>query len=92
MAEVGPGGHHFGTPHTRARFTTEFFQSFLADRQGYENWVAAGSQDPAQRARVLWKDVLAAYEPPPIDPGLCEALDDYVARREREIGDKSLHD
>jgi trimethylamine:corrinoid methyltransferase-like protein len=40
----------------------------------------------------LWKDVLAAYEPPPIDPSLREALDDCVARRQREIGDKSLHD
>lgn len=92
MAEVGPGGHHFGTAHTQARFSTEFYQPFLADRQGFENWVAAGSQDAAQRAHALWKDVLAAYEPPPVDPALREALDDFVARREREIGDKSLYD
>ena len=29
--------------------------------------------------------MLAAYEPPPLDPGTAEALDDYVARREREL-------
>jgi trimethylamine--corrinoid protein Co-methyltransferase len=92
MAEVGPGGHHFGTAHTQARFSTEFYQPMLADRQGYENWVAAGSPDAAQRASALWKDVLAAYEAPPVDPALREALDDFVARREREIGDKSLYD
>jgi trimethylamine--corrinoid protein Co-methyltransferase len=92
MAEVGPGGHHFGTAHTQARFSTEFYQPFLADRQGYENWVSAGSLDAAQRAGALWKDVLAAYEPPAVDPALREALDDFVARREREIGDKSLYD
>src|SRR5258708_408028 len=92
MAEVGPGGHHFGTAHTQARFSTEFYQSFLTDRQGFENWVAAGSPDAAQRAHALWKDVLAAYEPPPPDPALREALDDFVARREQEIGDKSLYD
>jgi trimethylamine--corrinoid protein Co-methyltransferase len=92
MAEVGPGGHHFGTAHTQARFSTEFYQPLLADRQGYENWVAAGSQDAAQRANGLWKDVLTAYEPPPVDPALREALDDFVARRILEIGDKSLYD
>jgi trimethylamine--corrinoid protein Co-methyltransferase len=92
MAEVGPGGHHFGTAHTQARFSTEFYQPFLADRQGFENWVAAGSQDAARRAHTLWKDVLAAYEPPPVDPALREALADFVARRELEIGDKSLYD
>jgi len=92
MAEVGPGGHHFGTAHTQARFSTEFYQPFLADRQGYESWAAAGGADAAQRANALWKDVLAAYEPPPTDPALREALDDFVARREREIGNKSLYD
>jgi len=92
MAEVGPGGHHFGTAHTQARFSTEFYQPLLADRQGYESWVAAGSHDAAQRANALWKDVLAAYEPPAVEPALREALDDFVARREHEIGDKSLYD
>ncbi len=92
MAEVGPGGHHFGTAHTQARFSTEFYQPFLSDRQGFENWVAAGSPDAAQRANALWKEVLAAYEPPALDLAVREALDDFVARRELEIGDKSLYD
>jgi trimethylamine--corrinoid protein Co-methyltransferase len=92
MAAVGPGGHHFGTEHTQARFSTEFFQSFVADRQGYENWVAAGSHDAAQRASLLWKELVAQYEAPPLDPGLRQALDDYVARRERELEGKSLYD
>lgn len=92
MAAVGPGGHHFGTEHTQARFSTEFFPTFVADRQGYENWVAAGSHDAAQRASVLWKELVAQYEAPPLDPGLREALDDYVARRERELEGKSLYD
>lgn len=92
MAAVGPGGHHFGTPHTQARFSTEFYQSFLADRLGYESWLAAGSLTAAQRANGLWKDVLAHYEQPPLDPSIQEALNDYVARRERELEGKSLYD
>ena len=34
----------------------------------------------------MWKEMLAAYAPPSIDPAVDEALTDYVARREREIG------
>ena len=92
IAEVGPGGHHFGTPHTQARYSTEFYQSFLSDRLGYETWLAGGGLDAAQRAYAIWNDLLAQYEPPPLDPGIKEALDDYVARRERELEGKNLYE
>ena len=36
--------------------------------------------------------MLAAYEPPPLDPGVAEALDEYVARRERELADSQLYE
>ncbi|MGH2521171.1 MAG: trimethylamine methyltransferase family protein [Anaerolineales bacterium] len=92
IAEVGPGGHHFGTPHTQARYSTEFYQTFLADRQGYETWLAAGGLDAAQRAHAIYTDLLAHYEPPPLDPSIREALQDYVARRERELEGKNLYE
>ncbi|MGH2524706.1 MAG: trimethylamine methyltransferase family protein, partial [Anaerolineales bacterium] len=62
------------------------------DRQGYETWLAAGGQDAAQRAHAIYPELLAHYEPPPIDPGLQDALREYVARRERELEGKSLYD
>jgi trimethylamine--corrinoid protein Co-methyltransferase len=89
---VGPGGHHFGTEHTQARFSTEFFDSFVADRSGFENWVAAGSHDAAVRAAGLWPELIASYEAPPLEPGIAEAVADYTARRERELAGKSLYD
>ncbi len=92
IAEVGPGGHHFGTAHTQARFETEFYASALSDRLGYETWAAAGGWDAARRANGIWKDLLARYEPPPLDPAIREALDDYVARRERELEGQSLYE
>jgi trimethylamine--corrinoid protein Co-methyltransferase len=92
IAEVGPGGHHFGTAHTQERFSTEFYQTFIGDRQGYDSWLAGGGLDAAQRASRLWKELVAAHEPPPIDPGVREALFDYAARRERELEGKSLYD
>ncbi|MGQ0601297.1 MAG: trimethylamine methyltransferase family protein [Anaerolineales bacterium] len=92
IKEVGSGGHHFGTTHTQARYSTEFYESFLADRQGYESWAAAGSMDTAQRANAVWKEVLAQYEQPPLDVAIKDALDDFVARRERELEGMNLYD
>ena len=92
IKEVGPGGHHFGTPHTQARFATEFYQTTLADRLGYETWAAAGEWDAVKRAHQIWKDMLAQYEPPPLDPALRQALTEFVEKREKELEGKNLYD
>ncbi len=91
IAEVGSGGHHFGTSHTQARFATEFYQPFLADRLNYETWQEAGAFDAAQRANLLWKALLTQYESPPIDPGVKEAIEAYTERREQELANVELY-
>lgn len=91
IAEVGPGGHHLGTSHTQARFLTEYYSPFLADRQNHESWQLSGVGDAAQRANKIWKQMLKEYEAPPIDEGLHEAIDDFVARRERELDGVELY-
>jgi trimethylamine---corrinoid protein Co-methyltransferase len=91
IAAVGASGHHFGTPHTQARFSTEFYETSLADRLGFETWQAAGAWDTARRAQELWPAMLTAYEQPAIDPAIAEALADYVARREREVERQDLY-
>ncbi|MFO7662698.1 MAG: trimethylamine methyltransferase family protein [Chloroflexota bacterium] len=92
IAEVGPGGHHFGTVHTQERYRNAFYPSSLADRQGYDAWIAGGGKDTARRANRIWKEILSRYEPPPLDPAVSEALDDYVARRERELTGSRLYE
>lgn len=90
---IGPGGHHFGTPHTQMRYSNEFYQPFvIGDRQNWENWEAAGGQDATQRANAIWKEMLAHYEPPPLDPSIRDALTDYVARREQELKGVNLYE
>jgi trimethylamine--corrinoid protein Co-methyltransferase len=84
IAAVGPGGHHFATAHTQARFRSEHYQSPLADRQSFDSWVENGSEDTVQRAHCLWRTALAAYTPPPMDEAVREVFADYVARRARE--------
>ena len=85
IAEVGPGGHHFGTSHTLARYREAFYRPLLSDRQNYDAWQENGGLDAPQRAHRLAKKLLDAYEQPPLEPAVEEALRDYVVRRKREL-------
>ena len=86
IKEVGPGGHFFGTAHTLARYETAFYEPLVSDWRNFETWEEDGSRSATERANTIWKRLLADYEPPPLDPAIKDAIDDYVARRKREIG------
>lgn len=86
IREVGSGGHHFGTAHTRERYQTAFYAPFASDLSTYGQWQDNGAQTAAERANGIWKDVLARFEAPPLDPAVREALDDFVERRTAEGG------
>ncbi len=83
---VPTGGHFFGEPHTMERYEHAFYRPLLSNWQNHENWRIAGALDATQRATALWKQALAQYEQPPLDPAVREALDAYVARRREQIG------
>ena len=85
MAEVGPGGHHFATSHTLERYEHAFYQPILSDWRNFETWQEDGAMTATERASRIWKQLLAEYEPPPLDAGAAEALDAFVARRRAEI-------
>ena len=81
IREVGPGSHFLGSAHTRANFETAFYRSPVADNNSYEQWESEGGLDCAERANRLWKKMLAGYEAPPIDEGIDEALQAFMAGR-----------
>lgn len=85
--EVEPGGHFLGCAHTQANFETAFFRSQVADNNSFEQWDAEGRLDAPQRANRLWKRMLETYEPPPLDPGIDEALQEFIARRKASMPD-----
>ena len=85
MAHVGAGGHFLGEEHTRKRFKSEFYFPVLADTEAYEAWVKKGSKDVYARASERYKQLLATYRKPPIDAGIDAELQEFVARRKREI-------
>lgn len=91
IAEVGIGGHHFGTQLTQDRYETAFYEPLVTDRQGYEAWAAGGSEDAVTRANKLVKQLLQAYERPLLDPAIQEELDDFVARRTQALDGVDLY-
>jgi trimethylamine--corrinoid protein Co-methyltransferase len=86
IREVGHGGHFFGAQHTLARYETAFYTPLLSDWRNYQQWSADGSVDATHRATKIWKQLLADYQPPPLDPAIAEELQAYVDRRTREGG------
>ena len=86
VREVGPGGHFFGTAHTLARYETAFYSPILSDWRNFETWTDAGRPTTYDHANRVFKEKLASYERPPIDPAVEEELDAFVAKRKAEGG------
>lgn len=86
IREVGPGGHFFGTQHTQDRYKNAFYSPILSDWRNFESWQLAGSPTAVEKANRVWKERLAAWEKPAIDPAVEEAVNDFVERRIAEGG------
>jgi trimethylamine--corrinoid protein Co-methyltransferase len=87
--EVGPGSHFLGSAHTQKNFESAFYRSFLADNNSVEQWEAEGKLDMPQRANAQWKKMLADYEAPPIDPGIDEALREFIEKKKASMPDSA---
>lgn len=86
--EIGPGAHFLGATHTQANFEAAFYRSEVADNNSFEQWQQEGSMDCAMRANVKWKQMLNDYEAPELDPGIDEALLEFMAKRKSEFEDR----
>lgn len=90
IEEVGPGSHFFQAAHTMARYRDAFYAPMLSDWQNFENWRDGGSVDATMRANRIFKQLLADYEEPAMDPAISEEIDEFVARRVEEGGAPAL--
>jgi len=89
IAEVGPNGHFLGCTHTQERYLDAFYAPFLSDWSNYESWAESGGTDTVTRANRLYKQLIAAYEAPPMDAAIREELEDFVSRRKQAGGAKT---
>ena len=86
IREVGSSGHFFGIQHTQDRYEDAFYQPFVSDWRNYEAWKLDGAVWTAERAHRVYKEIVASFEPPPMDIAIRDELADYVARRKAEGG------
>jgi trimethylamine--corrinoid protein Co-methyltransferase len=86
IREVGPGGHFFGAQHTLARYTNAFYSPIVSDWRNNQQWLAAGKPEAWQKANAVWKQALADYQEPAIDPAIRDELNAFVEKRKAEGG------
>jgi len=90
ILQNAPGQHYLGSAHTLANFESAFYRSEIADNNSFEQWQEDGSLDAAQRANRIWKRMLREYEAPPIDEGVDEALQEFIAKRKASMPDSEV--
>jgi len=86
IRDVGAGGHFFGAAHTMDRYETAFYTPLLSNWDNHPQWLERGAVQSRERANSVWKQILADYTQPAIDPGTDEALQAFMARRRAEGG------
>jgi len=59
----------------------------LATTDNFQRWSKDGSRDAADRATAIHRQLLADFEPPPLDEGVRAEVDAFADRRRRELGD-----
>lgn len=84
ICEVGPGGHFLTQKHTRKNHKVEMRRPVLSDRQSYDGW-AKDKLDTNDRAGRRWQDVLAAYQPPAVEPAVEQAIGEFIEKRSAEL-------
>ncbi len=85
--EVGPGKHFFGSQHTLRHYETAFYDAPTADNTSFEQWRDAGESRTDERAAEQVRAILDAYEAPPLDEAIDEALLDYIGRKQGSMPD-----
>ncbi len=85
IREVGPGGHFFGAADTLTRYDTAFYQPMISDWRNFETWEEGGKLTATDRANTVWKQMLEDFEEPPMEAGVREEMNAFVARRKQEI-------
>ena len=86
IAEVGPGGHFFGTARTLATVETAFYRPLVSTTQNYGAWIEAGGKTATERATGIWQEALATYTEPPLEQAIREELEAFAARRREQGG------
>lgn len=81
IQEVAHSGNYLSHPNTFQHFRDRW-QPAVADWDSYGDWLNGGSLDVAQRANKRFKEILAKYEGPVIDPAIDKELQSYINKQQ----------
>lgn len=86
--EVEAGGHFLGTQHTMRNFRTAFHRADVdvLDYEAYEKWLELGGDDTVTKANRKWKQLLAEYEAPALNPEVDAKLQAFMTERKQALG------
>jgi trimethylamine--corrinoid protein Co-methyltransferase len=79
--KVGPGGHFLTEDHTLRHFRDNWYPE-LMDRSDHDSWSAKGKKRLAQVVNERAKEILATYEPEPLDEDIKLALQSILEAAE----------
>ena len=77
--DIGPGGTFIEHGHTLQHYRSEFLTESLFQSPDYEKWNSMGKTDVVHLAHEKALKLIKSYEKPPMDPGMKEEIDAYVA-------------
>jgi len=86
--ETSPGQNFLSTQHTLRHYATANYQPEIREAGPFETWFEKGSPTLDQRAAPRWKQMLADYQPPPMDPAIRAELDAFVLARKSSMADE----
>src|SRR5438105_10630978 len=85
LREVGPGGHFLGSEHTMRNYRTGVYRPVVSSTDNFDRWNRKAAMTADKVALEKWKQLLADYPDPGIDPGVDEQLKECIARRRKEL-------
>ena len=90
IRDVGPSGHFFGHGHTIEHYGSAFYRPTTAETGTWDQWVEEGRRDVEARAAEVAASLIDSFEPPSLDRSVANGLDEFVARRRRELPDEAF--
>ena len=90
IRDVGPAGHFFGHGHTIEHYESAFYRPMTAETGTWDQWVEEGRRNVEARAAAVAASLIESFESPPLDEGVADGLDEFVARRRRELPDEAF--
>jgi len=87
MREVGHAGNFLKSKHTRRSFRKEdYIPTEVIDRDFRQNWFDKGALDVSARAHRRVQDLIAGWEPLPLDHGVARELEAIAIREAKAVG------